>query len=417
VPVGSNPADADLRHAAQTAFSNDVVKRIAVAVSGGSDSMASLHLMVRVAAREGWDIRAVTVDHALRAESAAEAAQVSQVCAALGVDHTVLTWAHGAVRGNLMDAARQARYALMAAWAADQKVSHIVLGHTADDQAETFLMGLSRSAGLDGLIGMARQWDEGAVRFVRPFLMQGRARLRQYLHREGLGWIDDPSNDNTQFTRVKMRRALAVLQPLGITVDALTTVISHLHDARDAVLAASQVAGGRICQEVAGEVIFDRDLWRGEVGEVRRRLLIMALNWISGAAHPPRGAGVKRVEDAIAEGRGATLAGCRIIVSQTVFRIVREPRAVAGLVAQGGSPWDGRWQVEGPFAPGQDVRALGMGLRQCKGWRATGFSRDALSVSPAVWQDDTLIAAPLAGFGADFRALILRPFNQFVLSH
>jgi tRNA(Ile)-lysidine synthase len=422
VPVGSDLApgfgeDADLLRTAQAAFLTEKVTGIAVAVSGGSDSIASLHLMVRAAAQEGWSVQAVTVDHALRPESADEAAQVAAVCARLGVPHTTLTWAHGAVAGNLMDAARQARYGLMADWAGRDGISHIVLGHTADDQAETFLMGLGRSAGLDGLIGMNAGFDHGQVRFVRPFLAVARAQLRGYLQRHGLGWIDDPSNDNARFTRVKARQALVALKPLGITVETLASVMDNLRQAQTAVLAVTAEAAQRVCRTQAGEVVFDRNLWRGEGREVQRRLLIAALRWISGAGYAPRGSGVARVMDAIDAGRDATLAGCRIRVSDAMFRVVREPRAVGGP-CKAGHLWDGRWQVSGPFAAGQEVRALGAdGLRQCKDWQSTGFSRDSLLVSPSVWYNEVLIAAPVAGFGTEFSARIVAPFNQFVLSH
>ena len=104
----------------------------------------------------GLRVEAVTVDHRLRAESAAEAAGVAAACAELGVPHQVRVWDHGPVTGNLMDAARRARMALIGDWAQDARASaHVALGHTRDDQAETLLMGLARRAGIDGLCGHA----------------------------------------------------------------------------------------------------------------------------------------------------------------------------------------------------------------------------------------------------------------------
>ncbi|MGL5009349.1 MAG: tRNA lysidine(34) synthetase, partial [Paracoccaceae bacterium] len=108
---------------------------IGVAVSGGSDSLAALLLLVAA----GQRVRAVTVDHGLRAEAADEAAFVGRICAGLGVGHDVVVWAHEAVGGNLMDQARRARYALLADWAQRAGIGQVVLGHTADDPAETFL--------------------------------------------------------------------------------------------------------------------------------------------------------------------------------------------------------------------------------------------------------------------------------------
>lgn len=392
--------------------------RIAVAVSGGSDSLALLHVMAEAAQRQGFVLEAVTVDHGLRAEAANEAAQVAGICAGLGVVHQILRWEHPEVTGNLMDAARRARYALMAEWAAARGLSHVLLGHTADDQAETFLMELARSAGIDGLSGMARHWDQAGVRFLRPLLQVTRADLQSYLVGRGVVWIDDPSNENDRFSRVKARRALKVLQPMGITVATLGRVMGNLAEARSAVVAACSVAAEQMCREAAGGVVFDLAQWRGTGNEVQRRLLIAALRWVSSAGYAPRGASVARVQRSIAQCKGATLAGCRIRLGREVFAVVREPKAVAGLVARSGALWDGRWRVSAPLPEGHEIRALGAaGLRQCKSWRETGFDRDALVVSPAIWYGETLIAAPLAGFGAGFRAHVATPFSQFVLSH
>lgn len=414
--------DALLLHFAQAAFFMSKPNRIGVAVSGGSDSMAALHLMARAAQHEGWDLRAVTVDHGLRPEAAAEAAEVARFCAGLGVPHTVLHWEHGPVEGNLMDAARRARYALMADWAQAQGVSHIVLGHTADDQAETFLMGLARGAGLDGLVGMRKGWDQGQVRFERPFLEHPRGELRAYLQRQGVAWRDDPTNADDRFTRVKARRALTALKPLGITVDRLSGVITNLARAQGAVRQAVAEAEARVCHEAAGAVVFDRTAFLRCGPEVARRLLISALRWVSAAEYAPRAEAVNRVEIAILEGRDTTLWGCRIRVKDAEFRVVREPRAVAGLTCRTNEVWDGRWQIAGPDAPGHEVRALGAdGLRQLrvrgKDWRETGHSRDALVVSPAIWYADRLISAPVADYEAGWTAQTVAPFSLFVVSH
>jgi tRNA(Ile)-lysidine synthase len=405
---------------ALAALAVDPASKIAVAVSGGSDSIASLHLMARAAL--GHAVHAVTVDHALRRESAAEAEAVGRVCASWGLPHQVLRWEHDVIAGNVMDAARRARYRLMADWAAAQGVSHIILGHTADDQAETFLMELGRQSGLDGLTGMQPHWTQGGVQFLRPFLGVTRCALRAYLTRHGIGWIDDPSNDNDRYTRVKARRAVAALQPLGITIQGLGAVMANLRAAQAVVGDATQQAAGRLCQCSAGEAIFDRTAWQTTAIEVQRRLLIAALRWISGAGYAPRGAAVSRVLQAVAQGQDATLAGCLIRVRSMQIRVVREPKAVAVLESLPDMLWDGRWLVKGPFEAGFTIRALGAGgLRLCKAWKETGHSRDSLLVSPAVWYGETLIAAPLAGFGAkdigEFSARIVAPFTHFILSH
>jgi tRNA(Ile)-lysidine synthase len=411
-------ADAHLLFFAATAFPKDQPKVVGVAVSGGSDSMATLHLMVRAGQHCGWQVRAVTVDHRLRPEAADEAAFVGRACAGLGVPHDVLVWEHGAVAGNLQDLARRARYGLIGDWARAQGIGHVMLGHTADDQAETFLMGLAREAGLDGLSGMRRSWVEGSVTYHRRFLLQERADLRAYLTRNGLAWIDDPSNENDRFTRVKARRVLKALKPLGITVEKLSGVVGHLADAQTAIKQMTHETAERICKVDAGVVALERLAWRLLPHEIGRRLLIQAVQWVSRAEYAPRSTAMFRVMQAIGEKRDTTLSGCRIRVSDAEIRIMREPKAVAGVACDTDQLWDGRWRMDGPHAPGLEIRALGAeGLRACKDWRSTGLPRDVLIVSPAIWEGDTLIAAPLAGKSDGWTATIPAGFGLFAVSH
>jgi tRNA(Ile)-lysidine synthase len=125
-----------------------------------------------------------------------------------------------------------------------------------------------------------------------------------------------------------------------------------------------------------------------------------------------------RRDGAWALGRDATLWGCRLGLRADEIRIVREPKAVEGHDGATEALWDSRWRLTGPHESGLRVRALGPdGLRQCRDWRATGHSRAALVVSPAIWADDRLISAPLAGFGAGWTAEIVTDFPSCVLSH
>lgn len=390
---------------------------LGVAVSGGSDSMAMLHLLARAAPQAGWQLHAVTVDHRLRPEAADEAAFVARECTKLGVPHDILVWDHGAIRGNLMQAARDARYAAMAGWAGDRGVDLVTLAHTADDQAETFLMGLSRAAGLDGLTGMRPAFTVEGVTFRRPFLPVTRTDLRAYLVRHGLRWIDDPTNDNDRFTRVKARRALKALKPLGITVDRLSGVVHNLAMAQGVVRQAVADAAARVVTESAGALRFEAAALRRTGPEIERRLLIGMIVWMTGAAHPPRSDQVARLIDALHAGRDATLAGVRFRARDGQVQVLREPRAVMGPVPVT-ARWDHRWTVEGPAAPGQQLRALGPeGLARIKDWRATGHPREALIVSPAIWADQTLIAAPLAGKAQGWTVTIRPSFAGFIISH
>ena len=199
----SDAQDAFLNHLVGSPFLFDKAGHVAVAVSGGSDSMALLMLMQRWAEDNGARISAVTVDHGLRPEAAGEAAMVARFCAQRGIPHEVLKWQGWDGTGNLQAAAREARYRLIADWVRAQGVEAVCLGHTRDDQAETFLMRLARKAGSDGLRGMPDRFDRHGVHWVRPVLGQSRADLRAFLRRHGVLWVEDSSNEDERFDRVR----------------------------------------------------------------------------------------------------------------------------------------------------------------------------------------------------------------------
>jgi tRNA(Ile)-lysidine synthase len=416
VNLGQGGEDAPLLFALQAAVAGPA--RLGIAVSGGSDSLALLHLSAELAPAMGWDLRAATVDHALRPESAAEALRVGEICAGLGVPHEVLRWQHGAIAGNLQDQARRARYGLLAGWARGLGLDQVLIGHTADDQAETFLMGLSRSAGLDGLSGMRRSWQEAGVGFCRPMLRVARAQLQDYLRRRGVGWIDDPSNDNDRFARIKARRALSAMAELGITPLTLAESVAHLAGAQRGLKAATAAAWARYGQEAHGALLIGWEDFQQLDPELRRRLVQAAIDWLGNDAYAPRGSKVLGVVELIARGRDATLAGCRFRVTKAGLLICRELKAVKALESATTDLWDKRWQMQGPHAEGLSIRALGAeGLVACKDWRALQIPRDVLLVSPAIWRDATLIAAPVAGFSEGWQANVRVSLNELLLSH
>ena len=403
-------SDDDLVSIFRAGVGPDVTGPLGIAVSGGGDSMALLHL----AHRAGRTVAAVTVDHGLRPEAADEAAMVARFCARIGVDHATLHWAGPASTGNLMDQARRARYELIGDWARACGIGHVALGHTADDQAETLLMGLARKAGLDGLSGMRRMWLEKGVEWRRPLLSVERGTLRDHLRRHDVPWAEDPTNDDDRYTRVKARRALNALAPLGITVAGLAAIAENLDFARSSLTWSVKREADTIVTEQAGALTLDREALLLLPVEVQRRILMAALQWLSGCTYPPRETGLNRVQLAVRLGTRATLSGCQIIATVPKIRILREPKAAGGPVPVG-TLWDHRWIVEGP--PGE-VRALGpRGLPQVPNWRGLGIPREALLVTPAVWDGDALLSAPVAGMENGWKARIVAPFHRFAVSH
>jgi tRNA(Ile)-lysidine synthase len=193
--------------------------RILVAISGGSDSTGLLLLLdqaVKAASHLRLSLCAATVDHALRAGSADEAREVAALCASLGIPHTIMIWQGDKPTTGIMAAAREARYGLLATAATDFKADLIVTGHTLDDQRETLQMRGMRTEQVSTGIADAVLFDR---RFwiLRPLLFSTRADIRAFLKERGVPWIDDPSNEDTKYERVRMRRQLSA--DAGMTKD------------------------------------------------------------------------------------------------------------------------------------------------------------------------------------------------------
>ena len=331
---------------------------------------------------------------------------VAHVCADLGLAHETLRWQGWDGRGNLQDHARRARRALLADWARGRGLV-VALAHSRDDVAETFLMRLAREAGTAGLAGMRPAFDAEGVRWVRPFLAQTRADLRAYLRQREIGWIDDPSNLDDRFDRVRARKALKALKPLGISVERLTAVVHNIAMTEAALGVGLQRLAGDHLRILSGDVVIAAEGFGQAFGpEMQRRVVNAALVWVSGAAYAPRAAKVKDFLCSWRDRRDRTLHGCRITTSKDEIRITREAKAVAGLRGPVGAVWD-RWRLDGPAEAGLEIAALGAeGLKQAKAWRQSGMPRPSLLASPAVWRGEMLVSAPLAGLENGWKAQI-----------
>lgn len=392
-----DPHSAMLKHFFASAFTFDKPEHVGVAVSGGGDSMALLRLMVGWGQELGVRVSAVTVNHGLRPEAAREAQFVGETCEKLKVQHTTLNWTGWSGAGNMQDAARRARYGLMADWAKEREINTIALGHTADDQAETFFMRLARASGIDGLTGMQRRRQSNGITWVRPLLMQERFELRQYLRDLRQPWIDDPSNDDEAYDRVKARKAMAALTDLGIDTHVVGRVMDHLSQVQSALDIATHDHAIDCMVEDNGDLVIDRKRFATAAPEVNRRLIAHALKWIAASDYGPRGMKLQEFMSSMLRGKDATLHGVRLSSDSQHLRLCREFSAVSETVSVPNALWDGRWLVTCDKMQDLIVRALGEdGLLQLGPRVAGGLPRESLKSTPAVFEGDTLIAAPLA---------------------
>lgn len=268
-------------------------RQLGIAVSGGPDSMALLLLATQ---SYPGAIAAATVDHQLRPESADEAKHVTDICAQLGVPHTILTPTEP-ISGNLQSAARAARYALLEEWRTAQSIDWIATAHHADDQLETVLMRLLRGSGVDGL--SAIRPANGAI--IRPLLGIGKAELSDYLHTQGIDAVSDPSNTDPQFDRVRMRDALVSLPDFD--PDRIARSIGALRDASQALdWITDQAAKAHIVEAGQDAILSRTDLPR----ELLRRLVSRCLNLVDPDCRP-RGEALDRTIAALSAGKNCTI--------------------------------------------------------------------------------------------------------------
>lgn len=297
-PAPNAPPDLIADIAAALGRPVDATDRIAVAVSGGPDSVALLAL---AAAALPGQVTALTVDHRLRATSAAEAAAVAAQCAQRGIPHVTLVRDGPAFTANIQAQARAARYALLADWCADHGHNLLLTAHHADDQAETLLMRLNRASASDGLAGIraCRPLGRG-VTLVRPLLAWRKAELAAV----AAGWqtADDPSNRDPRHDRTHARALLA--QTPALDVAALAQSAAHLAADADALAWAADLAWQSRVRPDGDALLIDA---AGLPQAISNRVLVRAITALSG--RQPRGSDVARLAQRIGAGKSSTLAG------------------------------------------------------------------------------------------------------------
>jgi tRNA(Ile)-lysidine synthase len=326
--------------------------RVAVAVSGGADSMALAHLLSQWAAPRGIHLSALTVDHGLRDAAAGEAAQVAAWLAPL--PHATLRWEEGAEQrtrpGSAQNAAREARYRLMTDWCAAQGCTHLFLAHHADDQVETFLLRLARGSGVDGLAAMATETFRDGIALARPLLGFTKEQLMETCRAFGQVWIEDPSNQNTGSARVRFRESRALLDREGLTRERLLATVGHLQRARAALDHA-------VCQLLRSGTWDDFAVFRIPLAEILAapeeiglRALARILTMASGGTYGPRFESLAALYARLTTGpwSDASLHGCLVSRVGPDVVVSREPAAITDertLRAAGSVVWDGRFRL------------------------------------------------------------------------
>lgn len=308
------------------------------AVSGGPDSIALMLLASCWSLRKDRRIAIATVDHGLRAGSLDEANLVGEWSRALGFTHHVLAWRGAKPKTRIQERAREARYRLLTRCAQDIGASAIVTAHHADDQAETILFRLTRGSGVAGLAGMSSVSTLGDLHLHRPLLQLRKAQLEDICVQAGQAFVRDPSNENVDFARTRIRQLQATLAAQGLDFTALLRLGARASQANEALTwISANIAASAEAERVASNVRFEANRLRSLPLEILQRILATEISRISTKA-PLRLERLERAAQRMSEALNSrkcvrmTLGGAILTLDERNLAIAREkPRRATAV--------------------------------------------------------------------------------------
>ncbi|MDX8465801.1 tRNA lysidine(34) synthetase TilS [Mesorhizobium sp. VK23B] len=379
-------------------FSNGAV----AAVSGGSDSTALLFLLKHHLDRTlpAARLLAVTIDHDLRPNSAAEAQAMARLCAEHGIAHRTLIWSGGKPSTGLPAAAREARYRLLAEAAEAEGIRLILTGHTADDQAETVLMRQAREKQARkedardgrGLAGMApATLYDWRVWIARPLLGTRRAALREMLKRQGIGWIEDPTNVDQRFERPRLRISLAGSDGEARFAQAVAKAGQAAAEREELGRRAAALIGALASSPAPGLIRLDRAFAYCEDNEAAVYALRILLATIGGVSFLADEARCRALFERLRSGAlCATLSRTVVDARRTGIFLHREARNLPAVPAENHTLWDGRRRITlSDRSGGLVIAPVGTPVARRsapEGGVPASVLRRALAAEPALWR-------------------------------
>ena len=274
--------------------------QIAAACSGGADSLAMTILLA-----ENYKVTALIVDHALRKESASEALATSKILTKFGIENHILTHKGKKPKANLQEAAREIRYKLLIDFCKKNKIKQLATAHHADDNAETFLLRLSRGSGVDGLSGIAANTQMEDITILRPVLSYTKTELEDFLKKKKIKWVEDPTNKTDKYKRNQLRHALDKLEDKELITKRINEAALNLARARDFLEQETKKAYKSGFKSMA----LDAKKFAKLHDEIAFRLLVKIICDITNPLHKPRFENIKHLKSELIAGNTKTLGG------------------------------------------------------------------------------------------------------------
>ncbi|HEY4041694.1 MAG TPA: tRNA lysidine(34) synthetase TilS [Rhodopila sp.] len=363
---------------------------LAVAVSGGADSMALALLAHAWACRHGGSVQALVVDHRLRAASHDEARATIDRLAHLGIASRILGITDLPLGSALAERARIMRYQALTNACSAVGILHLLLGHHAADQVETLAMRVLRGSQTHGLAGMPALRETAAVRLLRPLLGIEPMSLRRFLTAHRVGWIEDPSNQDLHALRPRLRQTLASVSPHETGLTGALTAVGRRRQQDEQDIAVELARCATIRPE--GFALLSS-------GRITAGALSALIQAIAGAAYP---ASPRRVAELAARLRPATVAGVRLLTAGRFgdgMLIVREEAAIGPKVsAQDGAVWDGRYRLIARHGAPARATIAQLGADAERFRRLSDLPSVVLRTLPAVRIGDVLASVPHLGY-------------------
>ena len=394
-----------------------------IAVSGGSDSMALLHMLTDWVSDNKPEIIVASIDHGLRSESKSEVEFVKKICEIKKIKHFSLAPSEklSDSRGNIQDNARSVRYQLLRNWAISKDLQCVFLGHTLDDQEENLLIRFLRGSGVDGLVSMEDMVIRNEILWIRPLLRIRKEELRNYLRNNNYTWIEDPSNYDNKYKRVQIRKLLRQLKSNNLITSNFVKTADHMLRASKL---SKEIAKSN-CKNLlsfndVGQIRFEIEKFSQLFEDTQYRILAGIISWFSGSFYKPRFSQLENLHEKILNVKlaAATLGGTVFKRKSGTVTVTRELASVEEnyLVKNEKFIWDNRWLIT--LKPGTQgrlyVKPYGLlGLEGHNFFVTSQFDKIALATIPTITKNRDIKFVPFSKLSFGVEVKLLKQDTEF----